>query len=433
MRILWFVDILFPEVQKRLYGREAKGGGGWWMVELARRLASQREVELAVATSVQALDRLVVFQSGGITFHAMPYGGRLERALKRTCLPPCALKPAIMLDRVLLADDRLNLIDALDVVNQFNPDLVHVHGTEHYYGLVAEQITKPVLVTLQGILTPYSRVFFGGAPWHQRLRMPRVWPDYWRFRRRARRERRIAHAVQHFLGHSQWDHAWQKALNARATYHHDGAYILRDCFEACQWRLAECEHDVIYSTTTVNPYKGTDTLLEAMHLLRRRKERLRLRIGGEIPHRGYGGYLHRMVQTLGLTEQVAFLGPLAGEAICSELKRARVFVMPSFIENSPNSLSEAMMVGTPSVAAAGGGTSELFTDGVDGLLYTPGDAANLAHQIERLVDSDEMAVRFSQVARNNMLRRHDPAMVVERHLEIYQRVLNLSPLKTGNP
>ena len=61
-----------------------------------------------------------------------------------------------------------------------------------------------------------------------------------------------------------------------------------------------------------------------------------------------------------------------------ELRRAHVFAISSYIENSPNSLCEAMQAGMPCVATYAGGIPSLVEDGRTGLLFPPGDAPLLA-------------------------------------------------------
>ena len=89
-----------------------------------------------------------------------------------------------------------------------------------------------------------------------------------------------------------------------------------------------------------------------------------------------------------------------------ELCRAHVFVISSYIENSPNSLCEAMQVGLPCVATYAGGIPSLVRNGSTGLLFPPGDAPLLAEAIARLFREDHLACRMGRAARIEASERH---------------------------
>ena len=59
-----------------------------------------------------------------------------------------------------------------------------------------------------------------------------------------------------------------------------------------------------------------------------------------------------------MEDKIEFLGRLSAEGMKQAYLDANVFVMPSTIENSPNSLGEAMLLGVPCVAADVGGVAE---------------------------------------------------------------------------
>jgi glycosyltransferase involved in cell wall biosynthesis len=138
--------------------------------------------------------------------------------------------------------------------------------------------------------------------------------------------------------------------------------------------------------------------------------------------------LFRLVQELGLSGHVEFLAQLDAAQIVSELNQARVFVLPSFIENNPNSLAEAQCVGTPVIAAFVGGVQDIVTDGQTGLLYRAGDSSTLARQIARVLEDDGLADRLSLEGRRVAQERHSPTRIVETLLNTYRAILTSGPL-----
>ena len=83
----------------------------------------------------------------------------------------------------------------------------------------------------------------------------------------------------------------------------------------------------------------------------------------------YGKYLRKLIRDNQLTDKVVFLGKLTSEEMKEQYLKRHLFVCCSTMENSPNSLGEAMLLGMPCVAADVGGIPSIFNDGEDGILY----------------------------------------------------------------
>lgn len=83
----------------------------------------------------------------------------------------------------------------------------------------------------------------------------------------------------------------------------------------------------------------------------------------------YGRYLRRLLGDGGMEEKVIFLGKMNAGQMRDRYLKSSLFLCPSALENSPNSLGEAMLLGMPCVCAAVGGIPDIFTEGEDGILY----------------------------------------------------------------
>ena len=327
---------------------------------------------------------------------------------------------------------KVSLRRCAELARQWKPDLIHVHGSETMFGLLGTEsmVPCPVVIALQGLLCAYKDHYFGGLARRQVLAANRLrdmlacrgllW-DRWRLGGLARREKKILNSASHVMGRTAWDRAKLWEINPNATYCKVGE-ILRPPFYQRRWTLNDADRNCLFLTNARAPNNGVETLLEAILLVKRDFPDIRLRLAGQAGT-GYAKFLRRYVRRLGLDKHVTFLGFLHAEALSQQLARAHVFVLPSWIENSPNSLAEAMAMGLPCVASRVGGVSSMIDQGQTGLLVNPGNPAKLAGGIRSLLYDDCKAVSLGQAAREVAIKRHDIDGVVAQLLQAYRSIL----------
>jgi glycosyltransferase involved in cell wall biosynthesis len=87
---------------------------------------------------------------------------------------------------------------------------------------------------------------------------------------------------------------------------------------------------------------------------------------------------------------------------------------------------EAFACGKPVIGARLGGVPELVEDGVDGILFDPGDAESLSKCIETMVGSTALALRMGENARKKAEQRYSATKYLSSLLDVYERLLNRS-------
>lgn len=90
-----------------------------------------------------------------------------------------------------------------------------------------------------------------------------------------------------------------------------------------------------------------------------------------------------MLKKYNIQERFEFEGFLSADEMKQLLLESNVFVCPSSIENSPNSLGEAMILGVPCVASDVGGISDMLTHNEEGFLYPFDDSYKMAFYIRK--------------------------------------------------
>jgi glycosyltransferase involved in cell wall biosynthesis len=314
------------------------------------------------------------------------------------------------------------------------PDIVHVHGTEGGFGLLAAaRPSVPLVISLQGILSAYRRAYFHGRTPEELGRLVAT-PEfvkgrgvvhrYLLLRRQERREVTILSHAHFVIGRTSWDRQVLASVNPSARYYHCDE-IMRPEFADTVWSGGGGDPRTVYTTSSALMGKGTECLLEAFALLRLGDlGALRLRVAGVAAGSQLETIYRRVARRLGISDEVDWLGRLDAPAIAAALAAADVFAYPSYVDNSPNSLAEAMLVGVPIVATRVGGIPTMVSDGAQGLLVEEGDAHALAAALARLLRDGREAARIGGAARSTALARHDPRVITERTLGIYDDVIH---------
>jgi glycosyltransferase involved in cell wall biosynthesis len=121
-------------------------------------------------------------------------------------------------------------------------------------------------------------------------------------------------------------------------------------------------------------------------------------------------------------EHVEFLGPLSEDQMIEQYLQSNVFVCPSSIENSPNSLAEAQMLGVPNISSFVGGTLNMVKHGKNGFLYRFEEIEMLAYYIDEIFQQKEKASYLDE----EILERHHPLTIKNQFIEIYNTIMKNS-------
>ena len=418
MRVLWFTSVTPPAVSRRC-GTDEEVGPASWVESLRSAVKAHTDLQLAIASPWRSA--IAPFEDDAVTYYtvaAPPAASRLGRA-------------AAGWRESLSAGVRTD--GWLDVVRDFDPDVIHVHGTENPFGLVRQLTKVPVVVSLQGIVTMVLRSLFGGQSTAETARrlVDRSFilgrgqiHGYFRGTQTAKRERAILRANDAFIGRTEWDRAVLQAFNPSARYFHCDE-VLRPPFYEALWDRDTCRPLTVFCTSSDAPLKGADCVIEALSLLRASGlPEARLRIAG-IPTSGPGSeFFHARARGHGVADAIDWLGRLDADQLAGELLQASVFAYPSYMDNSPNALCEALLAGVPSVASYVGGIPSLVDDGHEGLLFPAGDPYALAAKLRRLMEDPALAGELGASARRRALHRHDETRIVTDLAAIYAEVVS---------
>jgi len=174
-------------------------------------------------------------------------------------------------------------------------------------------------------------------------------------------------------------------------------------------------------------FKGCFDLLKSWVLFRKQFPGWRLVVGGK----GEVEQFLAEAQRLGIREDIDFLGWVAGEAKENELRRADIFVLPSYREGMPVSVLEAMAYGATVIATPVGGVPDMMEPDKHGLWVQPGDIDGMSDCLARLAGDPELRARLAREARLHVIRNNSTESVLLPLMQLYATLCASSAANEG--
>jgi glycosyltransferase involved in cell wall biosynthesis len=233
-------------------------------------------------------------------------------------------------------------------------------------------------------------------------------------------------SVDHIIGRTSWDktHSW--VVNCRANYHFCNE-TLRNEFYQNTWDTNSCEKHSIFLSQAHYPIKGLQQIIKALPIILSQYPDTVIYVAGNdfVTNRGwrlngFGKYIRSLIDQNYLTNKVIFTGLLSEIEMCSRYLASHVFVCPSSIENSSNSIGEAQLLGVPCVASYVGGIADMVTDNETGLLYRFEEVEMLAAAVCQIFANDSLALKLSEQGRKVASFRHNKKINSKCLNNIYQ-------------
>jgi glycosyltransferase involved in cell wall biosynthesis len=315
----------------------------------------------------------------------------------------------------------------IKIIEEVKPDVIHVHGTEGLFGLIQKHTNIPTVVSIQGVITVYrykyfSKISFFDTLIHSRLKnllfFRSVINIYHQFAKMAIREQEVFKLTKHFIGRTAWDRRITSVLAPNATYYHNDE-ILRPLFYKNEWSNTLAPKLILFTTNGQDIYKGIETVIYCAGLLDKHHINYEWQIAGFSDNDEILNIAAASVNR-SISKNIKFLGGLDEGDLVQSLLQAHIYVASSHIENSPNSLCEAQILGLPCIATHAGGTNTLLQDDVDGILIQDGDPYSLAGAIIELKNNYDKAIAYGKNSRSKALARHNPEKIASDLVRIYQ-------------
>jgi glycosyltransferase involved in cell wall biosynthesis len=174
---------------------------------------------------------------------------------------------------------------------------------------------------------------------------------------------------------------------------------------------------------SLNERKNPNGLIRACETLLRDGKLTLAFAGTGTPGSAYLEEFESLARTIPGIETLGFIGR---DALAGEMSRSNLLLLPTFEDNCPMVVLEAMAAGLPVAASRVGGVPDLVREETDGLLFDPTVPQNITNCVERLLDNAGLRSRLGSAGRSKALKEYHPRVIAERHIEIYREVLGRS-------
>jgi len=418
MNVLWITNVLFPEAESiiKKTSIDHKSSGGW-LIAMADSLVKATNIKLTVATVSHLVKELKFIEGEKIKYIVLPYGrGNYKYNSEYEVY--------------------WNSIE-----KRIHPDVVHIHGTEFTHGLAYVRACgyENVVVSIQGLVSEISKHYMADIGFidflrtltikdivtgHNMLALKKM------YRIRGIYEIELLKKVRYVCGRTTWDKACSFNINKYIKYNYCGEIIRKEFYEGV-WCYNECKKHSIFLSQSHYPLKGLHKVLEAVSFVKNVYPDVHVNIAGsnitcynsikdKVKISGYGIYIRKLIKKFNLVKNVTFLGHLNAEEMKKQYLSCNVFVCSSSLENSPNSIAEAQLLGVPVIGSYVGGIPDLIDNKKMGILYPFDDINLLSFSICRVFNNEmDIDIEYMQ---QRARARHCESTIRQQVLDVYKLI-----------
>lgn len=421
MKILWFTNT--SSLAATGEGLNSQGGG--WISSLEELILTDENVHLGICFYTK--------ESLKIVEKNRTYYGIKNRTSNSSFLYK-------IYSNWKAKNPRENQIDDyIQIVKDFSPDLIHVFGTERAFGLIQDLVDVPVVIHLQGLLGPIANSYFppgigsNNFYWSWRFLLNNALGNSPAFakkmmRWRANRENAILATARYVMGRTDWDKQLALWHNPAVKYFKVNEVLRPDFYSLgrIESKIAREEFQIV-SVMSASNYKGMDVIFKVSRLL---EDKISYKVKWLIVGLDETSQLYRFYRDKYRFDSslvsINCLGVIGKEDLQDVLISSDLYVHPSYIDNSPNSICEAQISGVPVIASNVGGIGSLIVNEQSGILVPANDIYLFAANILNLLNDKPRRLMLAANSKEIAKERHDRETVLRSLLDAYRFILNNS-------
>lgn len=296
---------------------------------------------------------------------------------------------------------------------EYKFDIYHLYGAENTFSHAVFPFLpiEKTLVYIQGIMSEY--VYHYKANCDEFSNTGYLFNKYLDMnlnllKKQADKEIDIFKKAKYIAGRTEWDRAFLYRIHSNAKYYYLSE-TLRDIFYVSpKWDADKLKEHTIFVTQAGYPVKAAHMIVEVVRILKSYYSDIKCTICGtnlmdcsSLATKlgvSYASFIQKLIKKYDLQDNILFVGSKSGKEVADMMILSNVFLSASSIENSPNSLQEAMLLGIPCVSSFVGGVNTLVDSNDEVVMYPFDDPMRAAYEISKIFEDKEYAKKLSSHA-----------------------------------
>lgn len=411
--------LLIVSPSKGLYDSQTEGYNGvGWVASLQQYLEKEEDIELALAfvTPTPAPKE----KRGNTMYYPVHIPDR--SGLKKLYYYWHGYKKDVF--------DKSIVNHLKEVINDFAPDVIHIFGTESNLAYIIDETDIPCVVHLQGLLCAYSNIYFPAGICEKNMMSITNIKEFWlhngivfnyqRMKIAAEREKEHLKRCKYIMGRTQWDREIAELYNPGVQYFHVDEVLRTPFYNAGKWKYKGGKLKIV-STLSPTIYKGFDVVLKAAKALQESGVDFEWDIIGINGNHKIISLIEKSCGLRSVKLNINYLGIKQPEEMIEILHNATIYVHPSYIDNSPNSLGEAQYLGMPTIATNVGGMPTMINYN-EKYMASPVVPHSLAVRILALYKELKEG-RYINTLSTIAQERHNPSKIIEDLKSTYRTII----------
>ena len=404
MRVLWFSPT------GGLFGHGVMHGynGGGWIEGLQMALVDQQGIDLGIAFLTKGNFEFKIKESNTIYY---PIHISMQDKIWGN-----------MVDGVFKYKNFV-----LSIINDFKPDLIHLFGTEQWFSYIPAITYIPCVVHLQGLVAPIKNAYLPVGMNERDYSGLGLTFLFNYLRGNARKYKQVESIAWNcsiaFLGRTAFDHNVSDLLSGGKQYFHIDEILRAPFYNSSKWQFKDNNTVQILSIITPASYKGLDVVLKTSQVLKKHDINFIWNIVGLSEDHKFTKKFEKFYKISGRDNNIAFHGFKSSKELVNMLLGCSLYVHPSYIDNSPNSICEAQMLGVPVLACNVGGVSSLIENNVTGWLVPSNGVYEIAYFIKHYKELNCNEISLNEIKFAGI--RHNKEKIVANLMTAYKEISNI--------
>lgn len=322
--------------------------------------------------------------------------------------------------------------EELKIIDKVKPDLIHIFGNEWAFGMIQKYTKIPCVIHIQGSwISHFNSLYppkYNGFTISKAIGLDlrkqwRLYRSYYKDLSRLNMETEIWKSVSNYMGRTEWDRALVNTLSPMAKYYHVEE-ALRPVFleSSKKWCLSTSKVINIISVGCSSFLKGIDMMLKTANVLKNMGVDFTWKVAGQLDP-----LMKKAVENkehLKFSDcNIEILGYVTAEQLAKILTDSSIYVHTAYIENSPNSICEAQVLGLPIISTHVGGIATLVEDKKGGLLIPANEPWQMANAIVELFEDKARMQSYSKYNMDQARKRHSVDNVKQELLACYKDII----------